>query len=38
MPHSYEELEVWQKALKLFKLTYTLTVSKEFATDYSLAD
>lgn len=38
MPRSFEELEVWQKALKLSKLTYTLTSSKEFAKDYSLTD
>ncbi len=38
MPRSFEELEVWQKALNMSKLIYTLTESEKFGRDYSLTD
>ncbi|MFN3480402.1 MAG: four helix bundle protein [Thermodesulfovibrionales bacterium] len=38
MPRSFEELEIWQKALKMSKLIYRVTESEKFKKDYSLTD
>lgn len=38
MPRSFEELEVWKKALEMSKLIYKLTETADFKKDYSLTD
>lgn len=38
MPRSFEELEVWKKALEMSKLIYGLTEVEKFKKDYSLSD
>lgn len=38
MPRSFEELEVWKKALEMSKLIYGLTEVEKFKKDYSLTD
>jgi four helix bundle protein len=38
MPRSFEELEVWQKALALTKTVYKLSGVNAFSRDFSLAD
>ncbi len=38
MPRSFEELEVWQRALELSKMIYALTDTAGFKKDYSLTD
>lgn len=38
MPRSFEELEVWQKALELSKQIYALTDNASFKKDHSLTD
>jgi four helix bundle protein len=38
MPKTFEELEVWQKALKLVKSIYSITSNNKFSKDFSLTD
>jgi four helix bundle protein len=38
MPKTFEELEVWQKAMALVKAIYSLTNNEKFNRDFSLTD
>jgi len=38
MPRNFEDLEVWQKSLRLVKEVYRLSASDKFSKDYSLSD